>query len=157
MPDTQIILRHDTSQNWAGGSATNVAKGELAFQIDAVEVPGVGTIYNATGRLGTADSLPFESCPQVATGNVLVPVAGDGFAGSEAMFTWPVVYEDAASKPDGTTVRWDATDEKWVADARVVTIDTYPTANGTVVYDASLGKFIVGTTVSATVIDGGSY
>ena len=80
-----------------------------------------------------------------------------GVVEDETTFTAPVVYEDAASKPDGTTVRWDATDEKWVADARVVTIDTYPTANGTVVYDASLGKFTVGAVVAATEIDGGTY
>ena len=154
MADTRIIIRNDNAANWSSSGATDLNKGELAFEIGSVEVPSVGTTYYAFGRLGVADGTPFDECPQVAVGSVTVT---PGVVEDETTFTAPVVYEDAASKPDGTTVRWDATDEKWVADARVVTIDTYPTANGTVVYDASLGKFIVGTTVSATVIDGGSY
>lgn len=154
MPDTRIILRNDTAANWSSSGATDLNKGELAFSVDAIENPGVGTTYYAFGRLGVADGTPFAECPQIAVGSVTV---ASGVAESEYAFTTPVIYEDIASKPDGTTVRWDATEQKWVADAKVVTIDTYSTVDGTVVYDASLGKFVVGAVVSATVIDGGSY
>lgn len=155
MPDTRIILRNDTAANWASSGATDLNKGELAFGLQEItnEVMGTTTYY-AFGRLGVADGTPFSECPQVAVGSVTI---ASGVAESELTFTTPVVYEDASVKPDGSTIRWDADDEKWVADAKVITLDAYPTVNGTVVYDAALGKFTVGAVVSATEIDGGTF
>ena len=154
MTDTRIILRNDTSSNWASSEATDIHKGELAIKIDEYVVEDT-TVRSAAVYLGVeTGGSTIDNGVYLGGGSVFEK---QGIAESELTFTKPVVYEDIASKQDGTTVRWDATNEKWVADARVVTIDTYPTANGTVVYDASLGKFIVGAVVSATVIDGGSY
>lgn len=154
MPDTRIILRNDTSANWQGASATTVAKGEIALKIDEQTI-GSTIVRSAVAYLGvdpTGDNI--DNCVHIGQGSVYET---QGASGPEITATTPVVYEDITIKQDGTTVRWDATDEKWVADARVITLDTYPSANGTVVYDASLGKFVVGAAVTATVIDGGSY
>lgn len=154
MPDTRIILRNDTSANWQGASATTVAKGELALKIDEQTI-GSTIVRSAVAYLGvdpTGDNI--DNCVYIGQGSVYET---QGLSGPEITATTPVVYEDAATKPDGTTVRWDATDEKWVADVKVLTLDAYPTANGTVVYDAALGKFTVGAVVSATEIDGGTF
>ncbi len=154
MPDTRIILRHDTSQNWAGASATNVAKGELAVQIDEQTI-GSTLIRSAQAYLGVNPSGDnVLNCVYLGGGAVYET---QGAAGPEITATTPVVYEDIASKSDGTTVRWDATNSKWVADAEVLTLDAYPTADGTVVYDADAGKFTVGAVVAATEIDGGTF
>jgi hypothetical protein len=154
MPDTRIIIRNDTASNWAAESATNVAAGELAAKIDTTVI-GNTTLHTVNMFAGVdSNGAAIDSCPLIATG---VVAETTGLAEPEIVQTKPVVFEDIASKTDGTTVRWDDTNSKWVADAKVLSLDAYPTADGTVVYDATLGKFKVGAVVAATEIDGGSY
>lgn len=154
MPDTRIILRNDTTANWQGSGATDLAKGELALRIDEV-TDGSTKSYFAELLLGV-DPLgaPIEEAVYVGGGGVVI---NTGIAESGITQTTPIVFKDIASKEDGTTVRWDDTNSKWVADAKVLSLDAYPTADGTVVYDATLGKFKVGAVVTATEIDGGAY
>lgn len=157
MSETQIILRHDTPDNWSASGATDIKKGELAFEIEEEEIEGVGTVYRALGRLGVdSQGEAFGLCPLVVAGAVIARSESNP-EGVGYTFTEPVVYEDIAVKPDGTTVRWDADALKWIADAQVVTIDAYPTEDGTVVYDAAAEKFTVGAVVTASEIDGGDY
>lgn len=154
MPDTRIILRNDTSANWQGVSATTVAKGELALKIDEQTI-GSTIVRSAVAYLGvdpTGDNI--DNCVYIGKGSVYETT---GVSGPEVTATVPVVYEDIPAKSHGTTVRWDAANGKWIADVNVLTLDAYPTQNGTVVYDASLGKFTVGAVVSATEIDGGTF
>ena len=158
MPDaTRIVLRNDTPAGWSAAAAAGGAKlkkGELGLVLNTM-TSEEGTTNYATMYLGASDTETlFTNCPIVGDGYATVP---PGVAGEEIISTTPVVYEDIATKPDGTTVRWDATNERWVADAKVLTLDAYPTVDGTVVYDADVGKFVVGTAVSATEIDGGTY
>ena len=154
MPDTRIILRHDTSANWDSSGATDLAKGEIGIKIDEFSIDGA-TAYAAEVRMGVV-AAGDEIANAVVIGSGTTRITS-GVAGGAIIGTTPVVYEDIATKADGTTVRWDATNSKWVADAKVLTLDAYPTTDGTVVYDASAGKFVVGTAVSATEIDGGTY
>jgi hypothetical protein len=154
MPDTRIILRHDTTANWESSGATDLARGEIGIRIDE-SVSGDETAYFADLLLGVTDGgAPISEAIYVGGGGIVIK---SGVAEPEIVGTTPVVYEDDAFKPDGTTVRWDATNSKWVADAKVLTLDAYPTVDGTVVYDADAGKFVVGTAVAATEIDGGTY
>lgn len=163
MPETRIILRNDTTANWAAESATGVKKGEVAFKLDSNVVDANTTIYTAAAMLGiNAAGSPIDDCIQFGFGGVVVS-SGQGVDSdrTEITVTRPVTYEDnsndAGTRPNGAIVRWDAANDKWIADARVVTIDAYPTANGTVVYDAAAGGFVVGTAITATELDGGTY
>lgn len=151
---TRIILRNDTSENWLASGATDLAKGEIGVKINELVV-GTTTLRSAELRIGVASAgADIDSCPMIATGT---SAETPGLNETELIQTTPVVYEDIAVKSDGTTVRWDDENSQWVADAKVLTLDAYPTADGTVVYDAALGKFKVGAVVTATEIDGGSY
>jgi hypothetical protein len=151
---TRIILRNDTTANWASSGATDLAKGEIGVKINEVVI-GTSTLRTAEMRIGVASAgADIDSCPVIATGTTAETT---GLSETELTLTTPVVYEDIATKHDGTTVRWDDTNSQWVADAKVLSLDAYPSADGTVVYDAALGKFVVGAVVTATEIDGGAY
>lgn len=163
MPETRIILRNDTTANWAAESATSVKKGEVAFKLDTNVVDANTTIYTAAARLGiNAAGSPIDDCIQFGFGGVVVS-RGQGVDSDETEITVtrPVTYEenpnDAGTRTDGAIVRWDAANTKWVVDTKVVTLDAYPSASGTVVYDASAGNFVVGTAITATELDGGTY
>ena len=80
----------------------------------------------------------------------------DGLA--EPIYTVPVIYEQPATTPPArSTLSWDAANDKWVVDTEVLNLDAYPTEDGAVAWDQAQGKFIVGASVSAIGIDGGSY
>jgi hypothetical protein len=157
MSTTRIILRNDTPSNWTtaiGSGGSKLKKGEVGLVLNTV-TSGGSTANYATAYVGVSDTeTAIYSCPMIGTGS---STSSPGVNENEIIGTTPVVYEDDAFKPDGTTVRWDATNGKWIADAKVLTLDAYPTVDGTVVYDADAGKFVVGTAVAATEIDGGTY
>ena len=152
---TRIVLRNDTRSQWGVADAAGggkLKKGEVGLILDSSNGE---TVFEAQAYVGVSDTeTPILSCPMIGDGSTILNAGANG---EEIIRTTPVVYEDDAFKPDGTTVRWDATNERWVADAKVLTLDAYPTTDGTVVYDADTGKFVVGTAVSATEIDGGTY
>jgi hypothetical protein len=77
---------------------------------------------------------------------------------AEPVFSEPVIYEaPATTPPTGSTLSWDSAASKWAVDEEVLNLDAYPTANGTVMWNQSLGKFQVGAAVSAVELDGGEY
>ncbi len=148
---TRIYHRIDTIANWneAIGSpgAGNLSRGEIGI------VTGTNGSQNyAIGYLGiNGAETPWYQCPIAFYGTI------DSGA-AEPVYSIPVIYEEpATTPPDGSTLSWDDTNEKWVVDKQVLSLLQYPTADGSVAWDQSEGKFIVGAAVSAIGIDGGSY
>lgn len=148
---TRIYHRIDTAANWndAIGSpgAGNLAKGEIGIVVNSS-----GSSTAAIGYLGINNAeTPWTQCPIVFFGSVT-----DGLA--EPIYTVPVIYEQPATTPPArSTLSWDAANDKWVVDTEVLNLDSYPTEDGAVAWDQAQGKFIVGASVSAIGIDGGSY
>lgn len=148
---TRIYHRIDTTQNWnaaiGSGDAGKLAKGEIG-----ILTYSQGSYSEAIGYLGIADTeTPWDQCPQIFFGYVNPGV-------SETVFSTPVVYErPATTPPTGSTLSWDSSSERWVVQPEVLSLDAYPTADGTVAWDQAQGKFVVGAAVSAVGIDGGSY
>lgn len=150
MTTTRIYHRFDTSANWttaAGASAGKLAKGEIGI---VKEVAGNATF--AIGYLGIDDTPTlYSACPVVFYGFV-------NSGAAEPVFSEPVVYEAPVANPAaGSTLSWDSADSKWIVDEEVLNLDAYPTSDGVVVWNQSLGKFQVGAAVSAVELDGGDY
>ena len=150
MTTTRIYHRFDTSANWttaAGASAGKLAKGEIG-----IAKSSVGNTTYALGYLGIDDTpTVYSSCPIVFYGSITTGAA-------EPIFSEPVVYELPAATPaSGSTLSWDSASSKWIVEEEVLNLDAYPTADGTVVWNQSLGKFQVGAAVSAVDLDGGEY
>ena len=150
MTTTRIYHRFDTSANWsaaAGGNAGKLAKGEIAI---AKSVSGSTTV--ALGYLGVNDEpTVYSSCPIVFYGSI-------NSGAVEPVFSEPVIYEAPAATPaTGSTLSWDSANSKWIVDEEVLNLDAYPSADGTVVWNQSLGKFQIGAAVSAVDLDGGEY
>lgn len=148
---TRIYHRIDTTANWndAIGSpgAGRLAQGEIGI---LTTTTGSSTV--ALGYLGVAATeTPWNECPIVFYGSV------DSGA-AEPVFSTPVIYQTPASTPPtGSTLSYDAANDRWVVEPEVLTLDAYPSANGSVAWDQSLAKFVVGAAVNAGGIDGGTY
>lgn len=148
---TRIYHRIDTAANWstaAGNSFGKLAKGELGIVTSTA-----GSVSRVTGYFGI-DATPtvYSSCPVVFNAYVDATVAASPVVSEPVAYTKP-----ATTPPNGSVVSWDADSSSWVVDTEVLSLDAYPTADGTVVWNHSLGKFQVGTAVSAVELDGGEY
>ncbi len=148
---TRIYHRIDTEANWnsaiSSGGGGQLAKGEIGI---VRSVSGETTV--ALGYLGINDTpTDWNACPMVFYGYI-----NDGVA--ETITSEPVIYERPASTPPaGSTLAWDSSTNKWTVDELVLNLDAYPSSDGTVLWNQSLGKFQVGAAVSAVELDGGEY
>jgi hypothetical protein len=150
MTTTRIYHRIDNSGAWLSASlagAGKLSKGEIGLVTTTL-----GQDTDIKGYLGVSDTpTVYSQCPVVLSGYVEVGVA-------ETIVSQPVVYQAPATSPStGSTLSWDSANSKWIVDEEVLNLDTYPTADGTVVWNQSLGKFQVGAAVSAVDLDGGEY
>jgi hypothetical protein len=150
MTTTRIYHRIDTETNWStaiAASAGKLAKGEIGILTYTS-----GSMQGAIGRLGVSDTpTAWSACPTIFSGTISPGAA-------EPVFSEPVIYEAPATTPaTGSTLSWDSAASRWTVDDEVVNLDAYPSANGTVIWNQSLGKFQVGAAVSAVELDGGEY
>jgi hypothetical protein len=150
MTATRIYHRFDSLANWDSaieGGAGKLAKGEIAV----VNVES-GSSSFAIGYIGINETpTAWSECPQVFLGYVITGAA-------EPIASGPVVYEiPATTPPAGSTLSYDSALDRWFVDAELLSLDAYPTADGTVIWDESAGKFVVGAAVSAVELDGGEY
>jgi len=151
---TRIYHRYDSLANWntakaAGGG--KLLKGELGIVWSVV---GSNTQY--VGYVGTTDAsggVAFDACPILF--RALIPNIGT--PGVDADSFEPLIVKSQASIAAGSTVAWNATDNVWEPTGSVLTLESYPTTDGTVVWDQSEEKFVVGAAVSSVELDGGSY
>lgn len=147
---TRIYHRYDSKANWDTQKAAgygHLLRGELGVSHYTV---GDYTIYE--GYLGVSGSpTDYDACPLMFR----VPVTNIQQAIPDVFE--PVVVKVDAGIASGSTVVWNDTTKVWEATNEILSLDAYPTANGNVAWDQTLGKFVVGAAVSTVGIDGGAY
>lgn len=147
---TRIYHRYDSKTNWDTQKAAgygHLLKGEVGV---SYQVVGNYTVYE--GYLGvSATPTDYDACPlmfRAVVSNIQQAIP-DVFE--------PVVVKVDAGITSGATVVWNDTIKAWEATNEVLSLESYPTANGNVAWDQVLGKFVVGAAVSTVGIDGGVY
>lgn len=146
---TRIYHRIDALTDWEAANQNSL--GKLAQgEIGVATTPAPNGSTAVIARMGVnATATPWADCPVVFAGTD----QNLELNGSE---TRPVSYDNTGEPlSDGAVIAWDGS--KWAATEEVLRLDAMPTANGTVVWNSSLGKFQVGSVLPANDIDGGSY
>lgn len=144
---TRIYHRIDSLAAWSAAEAAS--QGKLLFGEIGVATFPLGTETGLIARMCVNENpTPWSACPTVFAGTT----QSLQLNGVE---TRPVNYESTGTPSDGATLAWNGS--AWEATEEVLRLDAMPTANGTVVWNSSLGKFQVGNVLPANDIDGGSY
>lgn len=149
---TRIYHRYDTKANWDAAVAAGGGKlmqGELGIVVNPVTD---ATEY--IGFVGTS-AAPLEYEAGALLFRAVIPNVGQGV-------TAPPVFEPLSLKVSGSipanaTIVWDAAEAAWKPSNEILSLETYPSADGVVAWDQSAGQFTVGAAVSTVGIDGGSY
>lgn len=147
---TRIYQRYDSKANWDTQKAAgygHLLKGEIGVSHYVV---GDYTVYE--GYLGvSATPTDYDACPLMFRAVV-----------SNIQQATPDVFEPVVVKLDGpittgSTVVWNAATSVWEPTANILSLESYPSADGTVAWDQSQGKFVVGAAISTVGVDGGAY
>lgn len=153
---TRIQIRHDTLQAWEFAQTELVNKGKLEsgeFGL-IIESNTDNSYYKLIGHLGIFSTpTKINNCPVV----FMAELFQDEFDPNIYTSTEPVVYVPPEEIPEKSVVSWNSTTQRWEVVNSVVTLNEFPTQDGSLIYDSATNSFSIGEVVFADEIDCGDY